>query len=384
MNNTTFSIWERESYLAPRDVIIVGGGLVGLWSAWFLLQADPSLSITLLERGLLPSGASTRNAGFACFGSPGEIIRDMASMGRDQALELVEMRYRGLEKMQRLLPAPVTGYEASGGYECFREGGAYAGVMASLEELNRDLRELTGVYPVFSSADKALGSLGLKGFDHLLFNPLEGALHSGKLVQALTRMIQALGVTCLTGTTVLGWESGAGGVQVRTDQGFSLVCNRLLVCTNGFAGQLLSGAGPVDVVPARGQVLVTAPIPGLALRGTFHYDEGFYYFRRLGDRVLLGGARNQAFAEETTVDMQTTPRVQEALETFLREHVPQAAGVPITHRWAGIMGMGSEKRPLLRAVSERVFCAVRLGGVGVAISPLVGEQAAALVQKGPF
>jgi glycine/D-amino acid oxidase-like deaminating enzyme len=389
MENATFSIWERETYLGPRDIVIVGGGLVGLWSARFLKQANPSLRIALLERGLLPSGASTRNAGFACFGSPGEIVGDMETMGRDEALELVAMRYRGLELMKQLVPASLTGYETTGGYECFGNGVAYTSVMSSLEALNRDLREITGVYPVFSAADSALGQLGLTGFDHLIFNPLEGALHSGRLVQTLTAMAQAQGVDCLTNTTVTGWETTGAGVSVHTDRGFSLRCGRLLVCTNGFAGQLLggaadaaSGAARTHVIPARGQILVTEPIPGLTLRGTFHYDEGFYYFRHLGDRILLGGARNQAFAEETTTEMQTTTKVQDALEAFLRQHVPQAAEVPIAYRWAGIMGMGAEKRPLLRAVSERVFCAVRLGGVGVAISPLVGQRVADLMEKG--
>jgi gamma-glutamylputrescine oxidase len=379
MENATFSIWEQESYLGNRDVIVIGGGLVGLWSAWFLKQSDPSLRITLLERGLVPSGASTRNAGFACFGSPGEIVRDIGSMGRDGALELVEMRFRGLAKMQGMLSPSLIGYEASGGYECFQHEAAYLPVAANLESLNRDLKEITGYYPVFSPADGALETLGLQGFDHLVFNPLEAALHSGKLVQALTQMVQSQGVICITGVTVRAWEEGPEGVRVRTDSGFSLSCGRLLVCTNGFAGQLLSA---LDVRPARGQVLVTGPIPGLALRGTFHYDQGYYYFRNLEDRVLLGGARNQAFDEETSFDMNTTPAIQEALERFLREHIPQAARVPITHRWAGIMGMGTEKRPLLRQVSDHVFTAVRLSGVGVAISPLIGEQAAALVQKG--
>ena len=381
MGNATFSLWEKESYLGPRDVVIVGGGLVGLWSAWFLLQARPSLRITLLERGLLPSGASTRNAGFACFGSPGEIVRDIRTMGRDRALELVDLRFRGLERLKRLLPPSVTGYEETGGYECFLRGQDYEDVREALDGLNRDLRDITGHYPVFVLADGDLGGLGLRGFDHLIGNPLEGALHSGRLLQALTRTVQSLGATCLTGVSVRAWEEGPGGVEVHTDQGFSVHCGGLLVCTNGFARQLL---GEVDVAPARGQVLVTEPIPGLSLSGTFHYDQGFYYFRNLGDRVLLGGARNQAFTEEATVAMGTTAPIQEALEAFLHRHIPQAVGVPVSDRWAGIMGMGSEKRPLLQQVSGHVFCAVRLSGMGVAISSLVGEQAADLVLGGIF
>lgn len=376
MESATFSIWEQESYLAPRDVVIVGGGLVGMWSAWFLKQQQPGLRVALLERGLLPSGASSRNAGFACFGSPSEITGDIRKMGRDEALQLVEMRYRGLEMTRRHFPADVVRFEACGGSECFLDGEAYEATLKGLESLNRDLKEITGFYPVFSPKDDLLEQMGLKGFQHLLFNPLEGALHSGALLEALTQMLQGMGVSILTNTEVKGWEEESGGVRVLTSQGFSLSARELLVCTNGFAGQLLPGA---DVTPARGQVLLTGPIPGLSLKGTFHFDEGFYYFRHLGERILLGGARNKAVAEETTTERETTSKIQAALEYFLGEHVPQASGIPVTHRWAGIMGMGAEKRPLIKRVSEHVSCAVRLSGVGVAISPLVGEQAAGLV-----
>jgi glycine/D-amino acid oxidase-like deaminating enzyme len=194
------------------------------------------------------------------------------------------------------------------------------------------------------------------------------------LVQALTE--ELAGVTFFTGVEVVGYEESGPEVRVLTTE-FSLRCKQLLICTNGFARQLLGDAA--DVVPARGQVLLTAPIPDLSLKGTFHYDQGYYYFRNLGNRVLLGGARNQAIEEETTTERVPTPLIQSALEHFLATHIPQASGVPITHRWAGIMGMGGEKRPLIQRLGEHITCAVRLSGVGVAISPLVGRQAAALV-----
>ena len=373
MDNATFSIWEQESFLAPRDVVIIGGGLVGLWSAWYLKQQDPTRNIALLERGLLPSGASTRNAGFACFGSPGEILQDIRRLGEEEAMRLVDMRFRGLQLLQEHFSPSTLQYEACGGYECFQRGASYDVVLDALDDMNRSLRQITGEQTVFSVADKDLSKQGLRNFDHLVFNPLEAALHSGKLVQALTQKVLDTGVTLFPGTTVTGWEERDGDILVRTNQSFSISCKQLLICTNGFARELMPEA---DVVPARGQILVTAPIPGLSLKGTFHYDEGFYYFRHLGDRILLGGARNQAIEAETTTERNTSEPIQQALEEFLHRHLAPA---PITHRWAGIMGMGGEKRPILKQVRERVFCAVRLGGIGVAISPLVGQKVAQLM-----
>src|SRR6185369_15795097 len=96
------SVWERESFFAPADIIIAGSGFVGLWSAYYLKKKAPRLSITVLERVLIPTGASTRNAGFACFGSLTELIADGKKMGDDQMLNLVEMRYKGLRRIGKL------------------------------------------------------------------------------------------------------------------------------------------------------------------------------------------------------------------------------------------------------------------------------------------
>ena len=95
------SIWEKETFFAPQDIIIVGSGFVGLWSAFYLKKKHPELKITIIDRGIIPAGASTRNAGFACFGSLSELIYDIKTMGVDKTLSLVEMRYKGLERIQK-------------------------------------------------------------------------------------------------------------------------------------------------------------------------------------------------------------------------------------------------------------------------------------------
>src|SRR6476619_2472832 len=96
-----FSIWEKESFFAPQDVIIAGSGFVGLWSAFYLKKKYPQLQVAIIDRGLIPTGASTKNAGFACFGSLSELVHDARHMGTDKMLELVELRYKGLERIQK-------------------------------------------------------------------------------------------------------------------------------------------------------------------------------------------------------------------------------------------------------------------------------------------
>ena len=111
------SIWEKESFFAPADIVIAGSGLVGLWSAYYLKKAAPSLSITIIERGIIPTGASTRNAGFACFGSLTELMADAQQMGEDKMLELVEMRCKGLKRIGKTFGDKKIGYERYGGHE---------------------------------------------------------------------------------------------------------------------------------------------------------------------------------------------------------------------------------------------------------------------------
>lgn len=385
------SVWEKESFFAPADIVIAGSGLVGLWSAYYLKKHAPSLSITIVERGLIPTGASTRNAGFACFGSLSELVSDAHQMGIDQLLELVDMRYRGLKKIKKTFPAEDIGYENYGGYELIGNqpsdtpsDEALAPNLAdlnqlrsSIDEFNRLLKKITGQQKTFRLQNEKITQFGFSSLvQYLVENRAEAQLHSGKLCQALLRLVQSMDVTVLNNTEITGFEKVNGHLLLHTQHPFPLIAQQLLVSTNAFARQLLP---QLDIIPARGQVLVTSPIDGLPFKGTFHFDKGFYYFRNLGDRVLLGGARNLAFEEETTTELDITDRIQHELERFLQETVLPGRFYTIEHRWSGIMGMGSEKMPIIRAVNDQVFCAVRMSGMGVALAPVMGEKIAELM-----
>ena len=184
-----------------------------------------------------------------------------------------------------------------------------------------------------------------------------------------------MGVQVFTHTGIKSFETKGNKIELQTSQDFNLSTSQLLICTNAFAKDLLPGE---DVIPARGQVLLTSPIEKLPWKGTFHYDEGFYYFRNLGKKVLLGGARNKAFEDETTTDLNTSDFIQSHLEKYLDEVVlPNFKGkFTIERRWAGIMAMGSEKMPIVKEVQPDIFCCVRMSGMGVALAPIVSQQVA--------
>ena len=112
------SYWEKSS-LTEYDLIVIGGGITGLFCALEFRKKNPSASIAVFERGLFPNGASTKNAGFACFGSLTELIEDDANMGSDALLSLVEKRIQGLEKLRKTLGDTTLDYKQNGGFELF-------------------------------------------------------------------------------------------------------------------------------------------------------------------------------------------------------------------------------------------------------------------------
>ena len=377
------SFWEKTSFFSPQDIIIIGSGFTGLWSALQLKLINPNYKITILERGLIPTGASTRNAGFSCFGSPGELLADTEAMGEENMWQLVEMRYKGLLEIRKHFTDYSIDYDACGGYECFTNKSTDWNDCANkIDWLNNGLKVITGKSELFKIADKKITYLGFKGFDHMIENPLEAGLHPGKLIQTLLQKVQGMGVQVLTGVEVKSYQQHHYGIELETNltsfeaADFKLTTQQLLLCTNAFTKHLFPA---IDITPNRGQVLITAPIKNLALKGTFHFDKGYYYFRNVGDRLLLGGARNAAFEAENTEEMQTTATIQTALEQFIQQHLLPDVAFTITDKWSGIMAMGTQKTPIIQNIEPNVFCCVRMNGMGVALSPLAAKEVAALM-----
>jgi glycine/D-amino acid oxidase-like deaminating enzyme len=369
------SIWEKETFFAQQDVIITGSGFVGLWSAIYLKKKHPHLKITILDRGIIPTGASTRNAGFACFGSMSEVMHDIQLMGLDKTLALVEMRFRGLERIQHFFKNELIDFDLCGGYELYDQQTLPQKLDADAAYLNSVLREITGSKKTYKRVDEKITTFGFGQTQHLVRNKLEGYLHSGKLIQSLLKKALGTGVQVLTNIEIKHFEQQLDHLELHTNSHIRFKTKQLLICTNAFAKDLLPAE---DVVPARGQVILTSPLENLPWKGTFHSDEGYYYFRNLGNRVLLGGARNKALDEERTTNMETSSFIQQELEKYLSQVIlPQyQQSYSIEMRWSGIMGMGAEKMPIVKQVLPNIYCAVRMSGMGVALAPIVGQQVA--------
>jgi glycine/D-amino acid oxidase-like deaminating enzyme len=162
-------------------------------------------------------------------------------------------------------------------------------------------------------------------------------------------------------------------IQINHSEELSV--RNVLIATNGFAKQFLKE----DVLPARAQVIITKPIKNLEIKGTFHLDRGYYYFRNVDNRILFGGGRNLDFSSEETEKMGLTPAVQNKLEELLATTILPNTPFEIDSRWSGIMGVGKQKKAIVKQISPRVYCGVRLGGMGIAIGSSIGNELANLI-----
>lgn len=377
---TTYSLsyWEQTTFYKDIDTIIIGSGIVGLNAAIRLKELAPKQRVVVLERGPFPIGASTRNAGFACFGSLSELLDDATQRPVAEVLTLVEERYRGLLRLRERLGDAALDYRPYGGYELFRpsETHRYTACRDALEEYNQSLATITGRQDTYRLADSEIEAFGFAGVAHLIHNQAEGQIHTGKMMAALLAKARSLDVQVFNGVGVEQWEEEEAGVRLYTSQGWALQCQSMLVATNGFAARLMP---ELAVQPARNQVLITQPIPGLPFKACFHYDRGYYYFRQIDNRILLGGGRILDPAGETTDAFGTTSVIQNALLNLLQHLIIPQQKVAVDSWWSGIMGVGAQKQPIVTRYSDRIVVAVRMGGMGVAIGSLVGEQGAALL-----
>lgn len=368
-----FSYWELKNWFADIDYTVVGSGIVGLHCALRLRDSYPDSKILVLEKGILPQGASTKNAGFACFGSISEILEDLKSHSEGEVIQLIQKRWDGLQLLRKNLGDDAIDFKPFGGYELFLndDGSSLNECLQKMPFINEILKTIfkTSVFT------KEIDRFDFKGIqEYLIFNPFEAQIDTGKMMHSLLKKTVTNNIMILNQAEVTAFNDKIDNVEIAIGD-FSFNSKKLLFATNGFAGQLTND----QVKPARAQVLITEPIPNLDIKGTFHLDKGYYYFRNIDDRILIGGGRNLDFQGETTTEFGQTDLIQNKLEQLLKEVILPNHDFEIAHRWSGIMGLGSSKTPIVSQLSENVFCGVRLGGMGVAIGSLIGQELADLV-----
>lgn len=377
-NGATFSYWERKHFFDSCDLIVIGAGIVGYSTALHFKRSNPSAKVLILERGLLPSGASSKNAGFTCFGSPTELADDLNRFDATTVWDTVALRWEGLRYLEEIIGAKSMDLQVNGSWDLIRvdESDIHAEIADYLPEFNNALQKISGEKDVYSWDDQVNTKFGFQGILGGFSNRLEGQIDTSKMNAAYYQRVIAEGISVLFGVEAQEMSYVGSSVCVHSSLG-EIKTGKVAICTNGFAKQFLPDD---DILPARAQVLITNPIENLPFEGTFHYQKGYYYFRNIDNRILLGGGRNLDFEGETTTEISTSETIQLALQQLLKDVILPNTPFTIDHSWAGIMGVGSTKKPIVKEIQPHIYCGVRLGGMGVAIGSLVGKQLAQMME----
>jgi glycine/D-amino acid oxidase-like deaminating enzyme len=357
------SWWEYQYLLKDVDYTILGAGIVGLSTAIELKLLSPELKVLIIDKKTFPVGASTKNAGFACFGSVSEILDDIESFGENICHKLIAMRWRGLEIMKGRISALDMDYQNRPGVEIFDlEDEHY--YHSQIPIINNHVQHVLHEKDCFSLRNGKFGNETV--------NRLEGCLNPQKMMANLELKARELGVVFMQGVNVQNIDET--NCNLSTNLG-SIYFKKLIVCTNGFTGNILDD---IDVQPARNQVIATCPVDGFSLDGCYHMHKGYVYFREINSRLILGGGRHLDKEAETTDVLDNTEQIINYLKNLAQTKILVGQDVKIERMWSGILGVGSDKMPIVRKLNDNIMIAIRMGGMGVAIGSYIGKVAASI------
>ncbi|CAN5365192.1 FAD-dependent oxidoreductase [soil metagenome] len=372
------SFWHEglEEELVPRaalpgdldvDVAIIGGGLTGLWTAWYLLQRAPGLRIAVLEREVAGFGASGRNGGWCSALFPRSTASLVRAHGREAALAMRRAMIDTVDEVGRVAASAGLDIDyAKGGTVAFaRTPVQFRAARAEVEEAAR-----YGVDP-------------LELRDGASFDPNCARVHPAKLVRGLARAVEARGAALFEGTEVLDWRPG----EVLTARG-TVRARQVVVATEAYGASL--PATHRQVLPLYSLMIATEPLPdatwqeiGIEHGQTFtDYRHLLVYGQRTADNRVAFGGRGARYHWGSAIrpSYDRVPAVFEHLRRALGELFPVIADVPVTHRWGGPLGVPRDWHAT--AVYDPATGVARAGGYvgdGLSTTNLAGRTLADLM-----
>ncbi|PKV86463.1 FAD-binding oxidoreductase [Streptomyces sp. TLI_146] len=324
---------------ATADVVIVGGGYTGLWTAYYLKKAVPFLNITVLEARFCGYGASGRNGGWLYNGIAGR-DRYAKLHGHEAAVRLQRAMNETVEEVVRA--AAQESIDAD-----VHQGGVLE-VAYTPAQLAR-LKAFHAAELAFGEQDRLL--LGARetaervrvaGAVGSAWTPHGARIHPVKLVKGLAAAVEALGVTVHESTPVTEIRPKHAVTPYGTVR-----APYVLRCTEGFTASLKGQRRAW--LPMNSSMIATEPLPadlwetiGWEGRETLgDMAHAYMYAQRTADgRIALGGRGvPYRFGSRTDNDGRTQPETIEALREILIRFFPQLAGVAVTHAWSGVLGV---------------------------------------------
>lgn len=359
------------------DVIIIGAGLAGLSTAYWLSKLDPSIRVVILEKGTIGHGASGRNAGFITCGSTEHFSRMTSAYGESKAEEI----WKFTEYNKRLMLEEFG--RATLAQQCeFRELGSWtlASTDHEIEVIKDTVSKLRdkGVSVFWYDEQVVSDLMQCEGFLGGAHYERDGEIHPMKYLWHLAARSEC---QVVENAEVFGIEEEGEDLVVKTNKK-RFKASAVVLCTNAWSSQLFPWFDN-KIAATRGQIVVTEPVEPFLQPSycSFVLD----YFRQLVDgRVLIGGFRNADVEKEVGFSDEINPVIHEKLEGFLNEHFPVLRGKRIDYRWSGVMGFAADGYPLVGALPEdpRVFYNVGFTAHGLGFTFATGELTAKLILEG--
>ena len=358
------------------DVVIVGAGYTGLWTAYYLLKSAPSLRVVLLEKQQVGFGASGRNGGWASAIFPISLSRVAQMYSHTAALNLQAAMNDTVDEIGRVLS--LEGVEA----DYAKQG--YLSLARSAPQLAR-ARATVAASASFGLPDQwqvideaeAFARVGAQGTVGGLYTEHCALIHPGKLVRGLARLVERMGATIYEHSDVTDIASGL----VRTDRGV-VKAETVVRATEVFTSQQPGYSR--FVIPLYSLVLATEPLP-IELRRKLNLDQrlAFNDMRHLrvygqvtteGRLVFGGRGAPYQWGSRLSDDADLVDKVHGRIHDTLVEFFPDLADVRITHRWGGALGVSRDWCPTVSIDREkRIAWAGNYVGDGVATSNLAGR-----------
>jgi len=330
---------------AEADVCVVGGGYTGLWTAYYLKKADPSLRVTVLEQRFCGYGASGRNGGWLYNGFAGRGVF-ARTYGKAGAVAMQQAMNRSVDEVVEVCAAE--------GIDADVVKGGVLEVAYTPAQLSR-LREYVDnehaygeTEQVLLSAAEAAARINVSGTLGGSWTPHGARIQPAKLVRGLARVVEAMGVTVHEGTAVREILPAADGRPARAVTATGTVSARFVLrATEGFTSALRGERR--SWLPMNSSMIVTDPLPssfwdsvGWEGRETLGDMAHAYMYaqRTADDRIALGGRGvPYRFGSRTDNDGQTARQTIDELREILVRFFPAARQTGIAHAWSGVLGV---------------------------------------------
>ena len=349
------------------DVAIIGAGLTGLWTAYYLQEHDPTLRIALLEREIAGFGASGRNGGWCSALFPRSTASLEKAHGRDAAIAMRRAMIATIDEVGRVAAAEQIDCD-------FAKGGTIAFARSEVQSRAADAdvaeAEHYGVDPLERRADS-------------VYDPNCARVHPAKLVRGLAHVVERRGAVIYEQTQVVDWNAHS----VQTTRG-TVRAASVIQATEGYGATLAQTRR--SILPLYSLMIATAPLPdsawdaiGIEHGQTFtDYRHLLIYGQRTADNRFAFGGRGARYHWGSAIrsDYDRAPRVFEHLRVALGELFPAVGPIQVTHRWGGPLGVPRDWHAAVRYdPATGIGAAGGYVGDGLSTTNLAGRTLADLI-----